>query len=91
MLDCSIMSLYHVTKSTGATFFVIQEYLVRSCWRRRCIKECATAVAQVTGALLNATRLWSINVVSNKQINTPHRTQYLAVGDERIGRYISTK
>ena len=29
-------------------FFVIQEYLVRSRGRRRCIKECATAVAQVT-------------------------------------------
>ena len=58
MLDCSITSLYHVTKSTGATFFVIQEYLVvRFRGRRRCIKECATAVAQVTWALLNATRL----------------------------------
>jgi len=39
-------------------FFVIQENLERARWRRRCIKECATAVAQVTGALLNATRLW---------------------------------
>jgi len=38
-------------------FFVIQENLERARWRRRCIKECATAVAQVTGALLNATRL----------------------------------
>jgi len=36
---------------------VIQENLERARWRRRCIKECATAVAQVTGALLNATRL----------------------------------
>ena len=57
MLDCSITSLYHVTKSTGATFFVIQENLERAHWRRRCIKECVTAVAQVTGALLNAMRL----------------------------------
>jgi len=31
--------------------------LERSRGRRRCIKECATAVAQVTEALLNATRL----------------------------------
>jgi len=30
--------------------------LERSRGRRRCVKECATAVAQVTGALLNATR-----------------------------------
>jgi len=37
---------------------VIQENLERARGRRRCIKECATAVAQVTGALLNATRLW---------------------------------
>jgi len=52
MLDCSITSLYHVVR-----FFVIEEYLVRSRGRRRCIKECATTVMQVTGALLNATRL----------------------------------
>jgi len=33
MLDCSITSLYHVTKSTGATFFfVIQENLERARW-----------------------------------------------------------
>ena len=57
MLDCSITSLCHVAKFTGATFFVIQEYLERSRGRRRCIKESATTVAQVTGALLNATRL----------------------------------
>jgi len=38
-------------------FFVIQENLERARWRRRCIKECATGVAQVTGALFNATRL----------------------------------
>ena len=65
MLDCSITSLYHVTKSTGATFFVIQEDLERARWRRRCIKECATAVAQVTGALLNATRLRCLSWASN--------------------------
>jgi len=41
-------------------FFVIQEYFERSRGRRRCIKECATAVAratavaQVTGALQRA-------------------------------------
>ena len=57
MLDCNITSLCHVTKSTGATFFVLQENFERSRGRRRCIKECSTAVAQVTGALLNATRL----------------------------------
>ena len=45
-------------------FFVIQENLERARWRRRCIKECATAVAQVTGALLNATRLWGTPVQS---------------------------
>ena len=56
-LPCWIVALCHVAKSTGATFFVIQKYLERSRGRRCCIKECATAVAQVTGALLNATRL----------------------------------
>jgi len=68
MLDCSITSLYHVTKSTGATFFCItsmfflwsKKVLVRSLGRRRCIKECATAVAQVTGALLNAPALYIV-------------------------------
>jgi len=57
MLDCSITSLCHVTKSTCATFFVLQENLERSCGRRRCIKECSTAVGQATGVLLNASRL----------------------------------
>jgi len=56
MLDCSVTSLCHVTKSTGATFFVIQENLERSRGCRHCIKECSTAVSQATGALLNATR-----------------------------------
>ena len=37
-------------------FFVLQENLERSRGHRRCIKECSTAVAQATGALLNATR-----------------------------------
>ena len=58
MLDCSITTLCHVTKSTGATYFVLQENLKRCRGRRRCIKECSRAVAQATGALLNATRLW---------------------------------
>jgi len=56
MLDCSITSLCHVAPRVRR-FFVIQEYLERSRGRRRCIKECATVVAQVTGTLLNATRL----------------------------------
>jgi len=44
-------------------FFVIQENLERARWRSRCIKECATVVAQVTGALLNATRLRALEVM----------------------------
>ena len=48
-----------IIKLTGATFFVFQENLERSHGRRHCIKECSTAVAQATGALLNATCLWS--------------------------------
>ena len=61
-LPCWIVALRHYITWLSPRvrrFFVIQENLERACWRRRCIKECATAVSQVTGALLNATRLWT--------------------------------
>jgi len=59
-LQCWIVALRHYVTWLSPRvrrFFVIQEYLECSRGRKRCIKECATAVAQVTGALLNATRL----------------------------------
>jgi len=42
-----------MTKSTCATFFVLQEKLEHSCGCRRCVRECSTVVAQATGALLD--------------------------------------
>jgi len=57
-LPCWIVALRHYITWLSPQvrrFFVIQEYLVRSRGCRRCIKECA--VAQVTGAFLNATPL----------------------------------
>jgi len=70
-LPCWIVALRHYVTWLSPRvrgFFVIQEYLERSRGRRRCIKECATAVAQVTGALLNATRLWTSCHYSNAHV-----------------------
>ena len=58
IVPCWIVALRHYITWLSPRvrrFFVIQEYLVRSRGCRRCIKECA--VAQVTGAFLNATPL----------------------------------
>jgi len=61
-LPCWIVALrHHVTWLSRRVrrLFVLQENLERSRGHRRCIKLCSTAVAQATGALLNATRPWS--------------------------------
>ena len=74
-LPCWIVALRHYVtwlRPRVRRFFVIQEYLERSRGHRRCIKECATAVAQVTGALLNATRLSCVWLVTHIQLRHHH-------------------